>query len=204
MAIQLTDDFENKNYYELLGVARDASTEVIKDAYREIARIYHPDSNYYEDIIKYKLSNRDKEIFQRVTAAYHTLVKPDKRKEYDRTLPVEAEEDWSEPTGRVSQSIKAWNTPITDASMKLVRMESKARVKIKKPETVILQSPVQNVPSPQTETGRPMSVAEMAKMNHPPVETQAEREKKRKQIVIGGAVALAVTLVSAVILLLRH
>ena len=42
---------KNKNFYELLGVPRDASKAQIKDAYKDVARVFHPDSNFYDEII---------------------------------------------------------------------------------------------------------------------------------------------------------
>ena len=40
-----------RNYYDLLGVPRNASKEQIRDAYKELARIYHPDSHFYDEIL---------------------------------------------------------------------------------------------------------------------------------------------------------
>lgn len=76
-----------KNYYELLGVSRHATPDDIKEAFREIARVYHPDSKFYSEIIDEPISERDAEIFKAVTAAYNVLSNPEKRAEYDQTLP---------------------------------------------------------------------------------------------------------------------
>lgn len=66
-----------KDYYETLGVGRDASDEEIKKAYRKLAREYHPD-----------LHPNDKEAeakFKEINEAYHVLHDPEKRKQYDMT-----------------------------------------------------------------------------------------------------------------------
>ncbi|ULO01915.1 co-chaperone-curved DNA binding protein A [Campylobacter sp. RM5004] len=63
-----------KNYYEILGVKKDASTDAIKKAYRSLARKYHPDVN------------KDKgaeEKFKEITEAYEVLSDEKKRKAYD-------------------------------------------------------------------------------------------------------------------------
>jgi len=71
------------NYYEILGVSRNASTAEIKKRYRELARRYHP------DVAKDKAASaRD---FVRITEAYKTLVDPEKRSTYDLTLPKPAQ-----------------------------------------------------------------------------------------------------------------
>ncbi len=63
------------DYYERLGVSRDADAETIKRAYRKLAMEYHPDRNDAPD---------SEENFKRVTEAYEVLRDPEKRGLYDR------------------------------------------------------------------------------------------------------------------------
>ena len=63
-----------KDYYQILGVARGASDEEIKKAYRRLARKYHPDVSKEADA---------KERFQEVSEAYETLKDKEKRAAYD-------------------------------------------------------------------------------------------------------------------------
>jgi DnaJ-class molecular chaperone len=92
-------DIEGRNHYELLGLEPGATTEAIKEAYREIARIYHPDSNFYDDIIA-DTGPDDSAVFKAITAAYQVLVNEEKRRAYDDTLP-KGLNDWGEedPSG---------------------------------------------------------------------------------------------------------
>lgn len=64
-----------KDYYEILGVARDATPEDLKAAFRTLARKYHPDVNKSPDA---------EERFKSINEAYVVLSDPDKRAAYDR------------------------------------------------------------------------------------------------------------------------
>jgi curved DNA-binding protein len=65
-----------EDYYQILGVSRNASLEEIKKAYRQLAQKYHPD--------KAKGNKREaEEKFKKISEAYAVLSNPEKRKEYD-------------------------------------------------------------------------------------------------------------------------
>jgi curved DNA-binding protein len=64
-----------RDYYEALGVPRDASQDEIKSAYRKLARKYHPDVSKEEDA---------DDRFKEVSEAYEVLRDPEKREKYDR------------------------------------------------------------------------------------------------------------------------
>ena len=91
----MTNDLQQKNYYERLGVSRNASTDEIKAAYREVSRVFHPDSHFFDDLLLdagVEPSETDKIVMQLINEAYETLIDGAKRTEYDRSLPAEAKE----------------------------------------------------------------------------------------------------------------
>lgn len=63
-----------ENYYELLGVDKNATQDEIKLAYRKLAKTHHPDRG------------GDGELFARINQAYDTIGDPNKRHEYDIRL----------------------------------------------------------------------------------------------------------------------
>ncbi|MPZ96792.1 MAG: molecular chaperone DnaJ [Propionibacteriales bacterium] len=70
-------DWLQKDFYKVLGVSKDASTEEIKKAYRKLARENHPDSNPGDA--------KAEERFKAVSEAHQVLSDPKRRKEYDQT-----------------------------------------------------------------------------------------------------------------------
>jgi molecular chaperone DnaJ len=66
----------SKDYYAILGVGRSASEKEIKQAYRRLARKYHPDVNPGDKTAEAK--------FKEMNEAYEVLSDPEKRKKYDR------------------------------------------------------------------------------------------------------------------------
>ena len=92
-----------KNYYDILGVSKDATQDDISKAFKQKARKLHPDVNHAPNA---------KEQFQELNEAYNTLSDPDKRRQYDNPSPFGgfggsgdfgdgASRTWTSPDGSV-------------------------------------------------------------------------------------------------------
>ena len=80
-----------KDYYEILGVKRDADEAAIKSAYRKLARKYHPDVNKTKEA---------EEKFKDINEAYEVLSDKNKRQRYDSLgSNWQSGADWTPPPG---------------------------------------------------------------------------------------------------------
>ena len=67
-----------KDYYEILGISKNATNDDIKKAYRKLALKWHPDKNNNN-------TEETKKVFQEICNAYQVLIDPVKRRSYDLT-----------------------------------------------------------------------------------------------------------------------
>lgn len=68
-------DKSNQDYYQILGIPRDATEKQINAAYKKLALQYHPDRNSDKEAAEVK--------FRELNDAYHVLIDPNKRRQYD-------------------------------------------------------------------------------------------------------------------------
>jgi curved DNA-binding protein len=109
---------ERRDFYEVLGVSRDASPDEIQRAYRKLARTYHPDVNKDPGA---------EARFQEIAEAYDVLSDPDTRRRYDafghdfRQVPADVDpETWARARagasaagggrGRAGAGPRVWST----------------------------------------------------------------------------------------------
>ena len=69
------------NYYDILELKRDATTDDIKHSFRKLALKYHPDKN--------KNSAESQEKFLKIVEAYETLYNKDLKRSYDQSLDAQ-------------------------------------------------------------------------------------------------------------------
>ncbi len=81
-----------RDYYEVLGVSRDAAPDQIQQAFRTLARKYHPDVNK---------DPTAEDRFKEINEAYHVLSDPETRKRYDRFGEDfrKVPDDWEDQVG---------------------------------------------------------------------------------------------------------
>jgi len=104
-----------KDYYNILGVSRNASSDEIKKAYRNKSKQYHPDVN-----------PDGGEIFKEVAEAYDVLSNEDKKRQYDNPNPFGSGtfEEFYEMFNRQSRTPRQTQSPDTVITFNLTPIES--------------------------------------------------------------------------------
>ena len=118
-------EYENEtkgrnNYYDILGIAFDAKSDEIKEAFRKLAIEYHPDKNLNNP-------DYDSEKFYKVYEAYETLSDVEKRKIYNETqlILIKSNEIIRQP-----KTAEEWNESFRKAIIKKIKeLEEKLEAK---------------------------------------------------------------------------
>ena len=112
----LFTEYENEakgkhNYYDILGIAFDAKSDEIKEAFRKLAIEYHPDKNLNNP-------DYDSEKFYKVYEAYETLNDEEKRKIYNETqlILIKSNEIIRQP-----KTAEEWNESFRKAIIKKIK-----------------------------------------------------------------------------------
>jgi DnaJ-class molecular chaperone len=102
-----------KDYYVILGVSRSESPTGIHEAFRKLAKIYHPDMGGPEPAAT--------ETFQEIAQAYETLSDPEQRQAYDQWLRREENVFRPEPLERTRRPGWYWPEPLVPQPMSILR-----------------------------------------------------------------------------------
>lgn len=112
----ISTDLENsfqkeKTYYDILGIAYDATTDEVKQTGRKLISLYHPDKNV--DNPEY-----DPSVFYEVYEAYETLMDEEKRKFYNKTKLILIQ---SKDLIKKPESAEEWNETFRKAVIKKIK-----------------------------------------------------------------------------------
>ena len=72
-----------RNFYDVLGIGSNADDEVIKEAFQNLAKVFHPDLNLGDEVAERR--------FREICQAYGTLKDPRTRAAYEMASPISAE-----------------------------------------------------------------------------------------------------------------
>ena len=168
-------DFASKTYYEMLGLPRDANEDQIKSAYHELARMLHPDSNFFGEILDgHQASSDQLERFKLVTNAYQTLINTVSREEYDLTLEHDPDAYNIEEEPNLETQSKLYGFVLPETEKKKKRRERKPTisgaygtfgtlVEPEKEEVIEVSPEVQSPKASSSKNDNPQSVSDIIK-----------------------------------------
>lgn len=110
------------NYYEVLGVPRDASSEAIRDAFFERSKRFHPDRHFGKELGVY--GDLLHEIYKRVTVAHEVLRDEQLREQYDGNLDAPPSDDGPAETRGDDAAAGAGSAPATETPTEEARQLS--------------------------------------------------------------------------------
>ncbi len=211
------DHWIAQNYYERLQLDRDATAGDVKRAYHELARLYHPDSNYYDELLEGAPPGdpqRDEEIFRLITQAYNCLVSRKERERYDLTLGEELD-DWDRkkekerktPEKKVEVKVQSWSGP---DKKKPKQNSSRIRVNVVQREQLLKgtasASPGKKKIRSVSEMIAEQRTEEQAQRRHsfaPQVTSSGEESKGKLGIVLGVTALVALVAAAGIFLYMR-
>ena len=91
-----SQDWLEKDFYKVLGVAKDVSEAELKKVYRKLARKFHPDSNPGDAAAEAK--------FKEISEAYSVLSDAELRKEYDAIRAMGGGARFTAPGGQIGRA----------------------------------------------------------------------------------------------------
>ena len=113
------------DYYELLEISRTASDEVIKNAYRALAKKYHPDTSNFD-------SNYIEEKMRKINEAYEVLSSKEKRAAYDEELKLKELEKNEITTSNNNSNVNEYSLDDSDEEEERVLTKDELKRKNRK------------------------------------------------------------------------
>jgi curved DNA-binding protein CbpA len=100
-----------KTHYEILGVSRNAAIEEIRKAYRELAKILHPDNH--------NNSKSAEEQFKLINESYKILSDENRRRQYDDKIEIDQNKSFSAATIHDNSTINIFGYRISWGDLKV-------------------------------------------------------------------------------------
>lgn len=103
-AKKILEGYQNKNHYEIFGLAQTAQMSEIHDVYRDLAKIFHPDRLHPKSPEELKIISE--KIFSILTNAHQVLSNKIKRDEYNKTLQLGHTEDILKAESKLEEALR--------------------------------------------------------------------------------------------------